>query len=85
MHLNEVKDGMRVRVTKLEDTKGLMISPKNTSVRRVGAIGTIRGYVPGHGGDVWWVKHDDADEVGAYVFTEFEPLPNLASDKENRT
>jgi hypothetical protein len=30
--------------------------------------------VPGHGGDVWFVLHEDGT-VGAYSFTEMEPIP----------
>jgi hypothetical protein len=78
---NEVKEGMCVKVGKLESTTGMMISPKYLKVRREGAVGTVKGYVPGHGGDVWWVEHDKPSaeepqepEVAAYVYTEFEPL-----------
>lgn len=42
--------------------------------RRPSAKGTIRGWVPGHGGDVWWVEHEDGT-VGAYCFDELEFTP----------
>lgn len=71
MELDEIKIGLRVKVTKLEDTKGMMIKWEHLRVREVGVKGTVIGYVPGHGGDVWWVKHDDG-QIGAYVFDEFE-------------
>lgn len=79
---NEVKQGMRVKVTKLESTNGMMINPRHLDLRREGAIGTVKGYVPGHGGDVWWVEHDSPakePEVSAYCYTEFEPV---AAEKE---
>lgn len=71
MELEEVKVGLRVKVTKLEDTKGMMIKREHIDVRTVGVKGTVVGYVPGHGGDIWWIKHDDG-KIGAYVFDEFE-------------
>ncbi len=74
MNLNNVKVGLQVKVVKLGDTKGMLIKPQHLDVRQVGITGTITGYVPGHGGDVWWVKHDESDNVGAYVFDEFEAI-----------
>ena len=72
MNCNEIKDGLKVRTTKLGETKGILISPRNLDCRKAGITGTVSGYVPGHGGDVWWVKHDDSGEVGAYCFPELE-------------
>ena len=71
MELNDVKIGLRVEVKTLGDTKGMMIKRQHLDVRTIGVKGTVIGYVPGHGGDVWWIKHDDGN-VGAYVFDEFE-------------
>lgn len=72
MESDEVKIGLRVRVTKLEDDiTGMFVKKKYLDVRQVGIKGRITGYVPGHGGDIWWVEHDNGD-VGAYIFTEFE-------------
>ena len=71
MELDEIKIGLRVEVKKLGDTKGMMIKKEHLDVRTVGAKGKVMGYVPGHGGDVWWIKHDDG-LIGAYVFDEFE-------------
>ena len=73
MHDSDVKPDLRVKTTKLGDTKGMTISPKHLNVRREGVVGTVKSYVPGHGGDVWFVQHDSGDEVGAYVFNEMEP------------
>lgn len=74
MDCNAVREGMRVRTTKLGDTLGMMIHAKHILVRRAGVIGVVRSYVPGHGGDVWFVQHENSDEVGAYVFDEIEPV-----------
>lgn len=75
MDCNDVKPGMKVKVGKLRGTKGVLIHHKHLVVRRAGVTGTVTGYVPGHGGDVWWVKHDDSDDTGAYSLTELEIVP----------
>jgi hypothetical protein len=73
MNVSDITVGLTVRVARLEDTTGMLIAEKHLSVRRLGAVGEITGYVAGHGGDVWWVHHWDTDQVGAYIFTEIEP------------
>jgi hypothetical protein len=55
----------------LGGTTGLLIKPSYLAARRAGATGIIGGWVAGHGGDVYWVKHDD-DVVSAYGWREFE-------------
>lgn len=74
---NEVKQGMKVRTTEAVNkpgaTRGMMISPKHLDVREAGVRGTVMGYVPGHGGDVWWVQHENG-VVAAYCFDEFETV-----------
>lgn len=74
MDLNNIKIGLKIRTHEhLESTNGMMISSKHLDARRHGTTGEIVGWVPGHGGDVWWVRHDGSDVVAAYSFTEFEP------------
>ena len=73
MNASDVKKGLRVRTTNLGDTIGLTINTRHLDVRREGVEGVVEGHVPGHGGDVWFVKHDGTNQVGAYTFTEFEP------------
>jgi hypothetical protein len=70
---NDVKPGMRVRIGKLGNTAGMAIAKEYLDSRAEGATGTIRTWVPGHGGDVWFVHHGDS--IGAYCFTEFEEIP----------
>ena len=55
----------------LEDTRGLIAPPSLLANRREDADGVIDGIVPGHGGDVYWVKHADTKRA-PYCFTEFE-------------
>jgi hypothetical protein len=75
MNLSDMKPGLIVRVARLEDTTGMFVAERHMTVRQVGAVGIVTGYVPGHGGDVFWVHHHDTDQVGAYIFTELEPQP----------
>lgn len=81
MRDTDVKVGLRVRIAMLDTAlvKGLLVKPRHLEVRALGKTGIVKGYVPGHGGDVWWVQHDGSDEVGAYCFTEMEQLPGQES------
>lgn len=65
---NTIKAGMRVQVVNMIPLgSGTLINDRHISVRRENAIGKVIGYVAGHGGDVWWVQHEDnPQEVGAY-------------------
>lgn len=70
-----ISGGLRVRVTKLKsDGRGFLVKDEHLECRREGVTGTIRGWVPGAGGDLWWVHHDDSEEIGAYIFTELEEI-----------
>ncbi len=71
MNCNKVKVGLIVRTNKrLGKTTGFMVVQKHLDARKSGKAGVVTGYVPGHGGDVWWVNHNDGT-CGAYVFNEF--------------
>lgn len=70
MNCNDIKPGMKVKVTRDDGTEGMFVLPDNIRTRGVGKIGTVINYVPGHGGDVWFVRHGDG--VAAYCFTELE-------------
>src|SRR4051812_44052293 len=52
-------------------TGGMMIKTEYLEARTAGATGKIVGVVGGHGGDVYWVQHDDGKKA-AYCFDEFE-------------
>jgi hypothetical protein len=72
--VNEIKEGLRVKtVMALGNTKGMFIKQEYLNARQPNKEGTVLGYVAGHGGDVWWVEHDDG-MVGAYVFNELNKL-----------
>lgn len=67
------KKGERLRVVeKLQSTAGLMVTHTALSNRHPSAEGVECGYVGGHGGDVWWVLHDDGT-VAPYLLTELQP------------
>lgn len=71
MKLEDVKPGLKVKITRLGSTTGMMINTHYLETRTIGAEGIVGDYVQGHGGDVWWIAHN-AGDVGAYVFDEFE-------------
>lgn len=74
MKLDDVKKGLRVTITHLWPPNSFSVVQKNLDCRKEGVTGVVIGHVPGHGGDVWWVKHDGTNDVGAYRFTEFETI-----------
>jgi hypothetical protein len=72
MDLQSLRPGLRVRIdATLGHTTGMIIAPEILANRRAGASGTLRAYVPGHGGDVWFVEHKGG-AVAAYAYNEFE-------------
>jgi hypothetical protein len=73
MELEGVKEGIRVKTTNLKTTKGFLIHERYLMCRTTDVTGTVIGYVPGHGGDVWLVQHDGGN-IGAYSYDEFEKL-----------
>ncbi len=72
MESDEIRIGMRVKITGLKSTRGMFIDDKHLKVRKVGIIGTIEGWVPGHGGDVWWIRYHYSGRIGVYASNEFE-------------
>jgi hypothetical protein len=71
-----LEDGICVRThAVLGATKGMIIAARHLEARRPNTVGVIAGYVAGHGGDVYWVRHSEGDVVAAYGFMEFELEP----------
>ena len=71
----ELRQGMRVKtVPRLHSTDGLLVHQKHLAARDNNKVGTLINWVPGHGGDVWFVEHEDSS-IAAYSFTEFVTLP----------
>ena len=70
-----MNNGDRVSVTSLSvSTGGMLVAAKHINARREDVVGEVVGIVPGHGGDAWFVRHDDDAEVAAYYTTELEHL-----------
>ena len=57
----------------------MLVNQKYKDARRPATPATLHGYVAGHGGDVYWAKHDDGGEA-VYCFTEFELAVQPESD-----
>lgn len=68
--VNKIKVGLKVLVAKDNGTRGMIINKTHLSIREIGKEGTILNWVPGHGGDVWFVQQDDG--IAAYSYTELE-------------
>lgn len=49
----------------------MMVSGRFIDARRPSTKAELRGFVPGHGGDVYWALHDDGGQA-VYCFSEFE-------------
>ena len=56
----------------LGSTSGMMIKQNYLDARKPNQRGEIAGWVAGHGGDVYWVKHEETNDVAAYGWPEFE-------------
>ena len=68
-----MKTGDTVRTRPTLPGRDLFLS--NTAARRPDTRGTLGLMVPGYGGDVWWVRHDDAAPDAPqvpYVVDEFD-------------
>lgn len=77
MDLNSIKPGLKIKtnteVNRPGATRGMLIKQPYLDARLALAEGTVHNWVPGHGGDVWWVEHTDGS-IAAYCFNEFDPL-----------
>lgn len=67
--------GTKLRVVELDGSQSflsaLFVPEYRKKMRRVGENVTMQGYVAGHGGDIWWCKHDNGD-VAPYSWREIE-------------
>jgi hypothetical protein len=46
-----------------------LVQQRYLDARRPNEVGGYSGYVPGAGGDVWWIEHKDGT-IGAYMYNE---------------
>lgn len=82
--LKSPKPGLKVSIKcEPSNTGGMLIADWLLKNRKETAVGTIWDYVPGHGGDVWYVVHEGTpiiddngtpswDKSGVSVYTVFE-------------
>ena len=64
--MDNFEKGLRVKTRpSLLRTTGFIIHQKHIDARKPKKIGIVKRWVPGHGGDVWFVQHDD-ESIGAY-------------------
>jgi hypothetical protein len=63
----------------IDDCRGFLVKQKHIDARKA-APGIYKGWVPGAGGDIWWVQHEDGS-VGAYVFTEVSDPPGVKEER----
>lgn len=55
----------------LGTTAGMMVRSDYLAARKPATKAVLGTYVGGHGGDVYWAKHEDGT-VSVYCWTEFE-------------
>jgi hypothetical protein len=68
--VSKMKKGMNCLVTKPGTTKGMIVKQEYIDRREVGKEVVVLDYVPGHGGDVWFVKQDNG--IAVYTFSELD-------------
>ena len=73
MKESDVETGMRIVVTDIKTTIGYNVAKAHIANRGLHARGTILGYIPGHGGEVFAVEHD-AGPIAVYHHSEFERI-----------
>ena len=72
MNSSKIRVGIRVKTkNKLDSTEGFLVADENLLARGCNREGEVIGWIPGHGGDLWSIRHNDGT-VGAYSYTEFE-------------
>lgn len=50
------------------------VAPEHNSVRQAGITGTLWGFIPQTGGEMFWVQHDESGDVGAYRLNEIAQI-----------
>lgn len=66
-HLTPVQIGASIMPA--NKCRGFCVAQKHIDARKARSTGVYAGHVPGCGGDVWWVHHEDGT-MGAYLFDE---------------
>ena len=83
MDLDKVQVGLRIKTNAvLGKTTGMIVAARHLRARRPSTEGVIDSFVPGLGGDVWFIRH--GSEFGAYCYDEFELVREEKSNDDNR-
>lgn len=61
----KVKD----KIATIEECESFFVHRRHLEARKPGAKGFYKDWVPGAGGDVWWVEHEDGT-TAAYMYDE---------------
>lgn len=68
-----LEPGTRIRThATLESAADIVAPTAQLWARRGDTDGIITGVVPGHGGDVYWVRHETMGTVAPYCYREFD-------------
>lgn len=79
MEMSNVKVGLKVTTcTELHKKHRLSVLKRYLKARTPNAEGVVTSYVPGHGGDAWFILHPDGS-IGAYMTDEFDPCPEATT------
>ncbi len=57
---------------------GILVEEEFLNKRKPGQKGVIVKYVDGHGGDIYYVKHDNSDDISVYGWYEMELISVLS-------
>ncbi len=61
------------KIMESKETGGFLVKDKYIISRRPNQEGIYRGWVPGAGGDLWWIEHQDGT-IGAYMYNELQDV-----------
>jgi hypothetical protein len=61
------------KITPMNECGGFLVKGNHILCRRPNEQGEYNGWVPGAGGDIWWIKHSDGT-IGAYTFDELTDI-----------
>ena len=71
MDVAKIEEGMSIRThERLGSTAGMMVHRSYLDARRAGEKGKLLTWVPGHGGDLWLIEHEDGRRA-VYCYMEF--------------
>ena len=73
---------IKARIAPNSRCKHFFVAQKHIDCRKPNATGKFLGWIPGGGGDLWWIQHNETNDVGAYLYKE---VTDVAQDSHNET